>query len=476
MRAAVRTAVVLAVMCALLVTATISAPTAHAQSSFDDDRVDFGGVNNTALTVRAVGDQVWVGGEFTQAFNPDHTTTFARSNLAVFDFNTGELLPRTFDTNEKVKAIESDDATTVWVAGNFTEIAGQTVTYVAAFDAITGEFDDSFSVTLDNEVNALHYNDGWLYIGGEFRQINSLNYDRFARINAFTGELDTSFQPNPDAPVRSIDTFGDRVYAAGLFEEVGKSPDNYARRWVAGFDVDSGQPAGPDFPFDALRPGEGAHRAGLWRVHVSPDGNHIYTADSRNVVIKWDRTTGQELWDRRAQGDIQDVETDGDSVYIGTHEGFLADGDQRLLVALNAADGSSDDNFQPLLNSFFGTYDITLSQGALIAVGDFTTVNGVSSPHLAVFHGPGWSGAQPLTPSYTVGDVSCNSVPDLGDALLIAQFSVGFRTEAASCAERDPLTQIGPGGDVNNDGVIDIGDALLVAQCSVGYFNSFCPR
>jgi hypothetical protein len=147
-----------------------------------------------------------------------------------------------------------------------------------------------------------------------------------------------------------------------------------------------------------------------------------------------------------------------------------------LLFALHAADGSNDESFQPLQNSFKGTFDITLAQGALIAVGGFTTIKGISSPRVAVFHGPDWSGAQPLTPPHTMGDVSCDSIIEVGDALMIAQSSVGLRTLSATCPLANPLTQIGPGGDVDDDGFIDVGDALLVARCTVGLVNSFCPE
>lgn len=460
---------------ALLATAAISAPYAEAQASFDDDRADFGGVNGEAFSVRAVGDQLWVGGTFSQAFDPNLSSSHTRLNLAIFDFNSGHVLPWTLNTNHKVKAIESDDESTVWVAGNFTEIGGQGATYVAAIDAFSGEILDSFNVTLNDEANALHYDQGWLYIAGEFWQVNGLNYRTLVRVDAFTGELDTNFRPNPDAQVHSIDVYGNLVYAGGEFEQIGTDANAYDRRWVAGFDADTGQPAGPEFSLAPLNPGEASHRAGVLRVHVSPDGDHLYTADKRNYVRQWDRTTGQELWDTRAQGDIQAILADGATVYAGTHDGFLESGDERLLFALDEADGSSDDTFLPLQNAYWGTRQLTVSQGALIAVGDFTTVNGVSSPRLAVFHGPDWTGAQPLTPSYTLGDVSCDSTPDIADALLIAQFSVGIRTQADSCDNVDPSSQIGPGGDVNNDGVVDVADALLVAQCSVGLTNVFCP-
>ena len=475
MQAVARTAIVTFLVGALLAIATIAAPRAEAQASFDDNRVDFGGVNGEAFSVRAVGDQVWVGGTFSQAFDPNLSSAHTRTNLAIFDFNTGHVLPWTLNTNAKVKAIESDDESTVWVAGNFTQIDGQGATYIAAIDAFTGEILDSFNVNLNDEANALHYDQGWLYIAGEFLQVNGLNYRTLVRVDAFTGVLDTNFRPNPDAQVHSIDLFGDRVYAGGEFEQVGTGADAYDRRWVAGFDATTGQPAGPEFALPPLNPGEASHRAGVLRVHVSPNGDYLYTADKRNFVTQWDLDTGQELWDKRAQGDIQAIVATGDSVYAGTHDGFLESGDERLLFALNETDGSADNTFLPLMNAYWGTRQLTISQGAMIAVGDFTTINGVSSPRMAVFHGPDWTGAEPLTPSYTIGDVSCDSVPDISDALLIAQFSVGLRTQADSCDGIDPAGEIGPGGDVNNDGVVDVADALLVAQCSVGLTNVFCP-
>ena len=476
MRAAAKSAVAVLLVCALFGSFVAIAPAASAQSVFDDDRVTFGGVNGTAYAVRAVGDQLWVGGEFSAAFDPNHTTSYPRQNLAVFDFNTGEVLPLTADTNDKIEAIESDDESTVWVAGNFTQIDGQGATYIAAFDAFTGEIDDDFDITVGYEVNALHYQNGWLYIGGEFSQVDGLNYGYMARVDPLSGTLDTSFQPHPDGVVRAIHGSGDRVYAAGYFEEVGNAPDNYPRRWVAGLDADTGQPAGPQFPFAALGPGEGPGKAGVTDLHVSEDGDHLYTADQRNYITQWDRATGQKLWQRGAEGDIQAVVDDGSTVYVGTHDGFMAEDDERLLFALNEADGTTDFSFEPFQNSFFGTLAITVSQGALIAVGEFTTVNGVNSPHVAVFHSDAWTGADPLTPPFLLGDVSCDSVPDIGDALLVAQFSVGLRVQVDTCPLSDPQTQIGPGGDVNGDGAIDVADALLIARCSVGLTNVFCPE
>jgi len=475
METRLRTVLAVLIAYAVLAVGAVAVPSADAQTSFNEAHIAFGGVNGEAQAVQSVGDELWVGGEFLAAFDvTDTVTEIPRANLAVFDLNTGELLPFAPNPNGEVQAIETDDSSTIWVGGEFTEIAGQGIAYIVAFDAFTGEVDPNFSVTLDAEINTLHLADGWLYIAGEFGQVNGLTYTKMARVNAASGELDINFRPNPDITVRDIDSFGDRVYAAGLFEEVGLAPNNYQRRWMAGFDIDTGQPAGPEFEFSALGRREAEHRAGLWRIQISSDGNYLYTADRRNFLIKWDRLTGEQVWRVQARGDIQAIAIEGSSIYAGTHEGFLESYDERLLFALNT-DGAADDTFQPLLDSFLGVLEIELAQGALIAVGDFTTVNGQPSPRVAIFHGSNWNGAQPLVPPVLPGDVGCDLEVNVADSLLIAQFSVGSRTLVESCPLADPTSEMGPGGDVNGDGVINVTDALLIAQCSVGLPNVFCP-
>lgn len=69
---------------------------------------------------------------------------------------------------------------------------------------------------------------------------------------------------------------------------------------------------------------------------------------------------------------------------------------------------------------------------------------------------------------------NCDGRFNVTDALLVAQYSVGLRSES-TCPLSDPSTQIGPGGDVNGDGNINVTDALLIARCSVGHNNIFCP-
>ena len=470
-----RVATIVLAAVAMVAVLAVATPAAHAQATFDDSWVDFGGVDARVNAVGAIGDQVWVGGEFSTAFDPDDVTTYPRSHVAVFDFNTGEVHPFTVDTDQKVRALETDQVGTVWIGGNFTIVNGQPVTYITAINAHTGQIRPEFTVVVDYPIYSLHYDAGSLYIGGDFGVINGHFFNKMARVDAVTGEVDTRFRANPSAAVRSIDTYGDRVYAAGNFESVGKAPNEVARIWIAGFDRATGLPAGPEFAFAPLAPGEAAHKKGLWEVVVSPDGNYLYTGDQRNFITKWDRLTGEKLWSNKGQGDIQAVAADGASVYLGTHQGYLASNDERLLAALNAADGSIDNSFSPRQNSFLGTLDIHIDQGSLIAVGDFTTVNGQIASHVSVFRSPAWDGADPLV-APTPGDASCDAASTITDALVVAQYTTGIRRPVNACPLINPASDVYlDGGDANGDGTVTIVDALLIAQCTVGTPNVFCP-
>jgi len=86
---------------------------------------------------------------------------------------------------------------------------------------------------------------------------------------------------------------------------------------------------------------------------------------------------------------------------------------------------------------------------------------------------PGGTMLQPGTcPGATqapLGEVTCDNVVDVGDALAIAQYVAGERVAVAACPLPDPATGIVlDRADVNVDGAIDGDDAALVLTCLVG--------
>ena len=76
------------------------------------------------------------------------------------------------------------------------------------------------------------------------------------------------------------------------------------------------------------------------------------------------------------------------------------------------------------------------------------------------------------------GDVNCDLVSNVVDALLIAQYEVGNAVDAGPClfggaAAASELAVVA--GDFNNDGVVNIVDALVITRCEVGLPTPSCP-
>ena len=114
----------------------------------------------------------------------------------------------------------------------------------------------------------------------------------------------------------------------------------------------------------------------------------------------------------------------------------------------------------------------------------------VRSPHYIIFTYTSHQDENPIAPGSTMmvdwvrswslaetdtGDASCSDGVDVVDALVIAQYTAGVRSDSGGCPLIDPATQLfADAGDVNGDGRTDILDALTVAQCSVGVPNASC--
>ncbi len=72
------------------------------------------------------------------------------------------------------------------------------------------------------------------------------------------------------------------------------------------------------------------------------------------------------------------------------------------------------------------------------------------------------------------GDVNCDTLLDVIDALVIAQYVVGIRSGVDGCpADQAGELHLGR-ADINSDGVIDVIDALEAARCDVGIASARC--
>lgn len=458
---------------ALLVPALAQPAHAQLDSTLSDEHTPFGGVDGPIRAVAIVGDELWVGGTFTTAYEADGSGASPRSNLARFSYNDGSLLAPLADVNATVNAITFDGVDTVYLGGDFTSIDGDSAPYMAAMSPFSGKVGPRFESGADGAVHDLEWHEGALFVAGEFSSWNGASGANLIRVDPGTGARIDTFDPNPQDKVWDIAIQGEFIYGAGYFFDIGPFEAPIPRRWAAGFDLATGAPAGPDLSLPPLAPGEGGHKEEARAIGASPDGTRIYVGDDRNIIRSFDVATGVEQWAYESEGDIQAIAVSDDVVFVGNHQGWFSKFDGRDLVALDPATGAVSDDWGPLLDTTDpeGILALVATDEVLIGAGEFDVINGTPALNLAVFRSASWTPADALDAPFTIGDVNCDDEISLRDALFIAQYVAGSRADA-TC----PLGAAGDeivldAADVNDDGVIDNADAALLLTCAA----QLCP-
>ena len=112
-----------------------------------------------------------------------------------------------------------------YIAGDFSQVGGETQRFIAAIDVATGQLDPTFRPVVSGEIYALAVSpDGDdIYVGGLFSTVNGVARSNIAKIDAITGEPDTSFNANANNTVETLAVDNQGVYAGGRFGRIGGS-------------------------------------------------------------------------------------------------------------------------------------------------------------------------------------------------------------------------------------------------------------
>ena len=219
----------------------ISGAAAWAAVGYDEDPDLSGGVDGPSWGATTIGDELWIGGEFTTARNAAGNSV-ARQRVAVFNINTGELTDTVVNVNDDVRALESDEDT-VWIGGYFATVDGARREAVARWDPLGETLLTEFDASINGDVLALKLHRDWLYIGGDFTIGNRRN---LVRVNPTTGAIDNGFAPDPNSRVADIDAHGDAIYIAGSFTRIGPGNNRENEFAAASIDWQTGRERGVD--------------------------------------------------------------------------------------------------------------------------------------------------------------------------------------------------------------------------------------
>jgi uncharacterized delta-60 repeat protein len=200
-----------------------------------------GGANSSINTIAPAADgtgDVYIGGNFT-SINGTAINRLARLNLngtidTAFDMSGGGA-----DMTINSIAPATDASGDVYVAGQFTTINAAAANYLVRLNS-DGGIDSGFSMLAGGSDNLLYHvvaaadDSGDVYVGGDFTNINGAAMNYLARLNS-DGSVDNGFDmsvgPNtaPWIIAPATDASGD-VFVGGFFTSINNTTTGYLAR------------------------------------------------------------------------------------------------------------------------------------------------------------------------------------------------------------------------------------------------------
>ncbi len=332
-----------------------------------------GGAQIYDLWLDDANDTLYVAGSFTALGGQ------SRDNLGAVSTVTGLATDFNPDTNGIVTALASADDI-LYAGGLFTTLnaGGVTRNRLAAFD-LTSEtisVPTDFDPNVANTIYDILVHDGSVFATGQFTTVNgATTRNRLAAFDPATA-LATDFNPNVANGVGyAIATIGDTLFVGGSFTSAGGS----GRNRLAAFDLASGTPN----TATSFNPNMGSAVYSL-----GTNGNILYAggafltvngATSRIRVASFDTSVGHTAtaFDPRANSNVDALFVVGDNLIVGGQFEMVNNQARRNFAAFDGTTGEAT-ALDPSPN--FLVYDMALDaeNNLLYVGGSFTNFGGVA--------------------------------------------------------------------------------------------------
>ena len=264
------------------------------------------------------------------------TATPARSSLASSPTRT-----------DPSAAIESDGAN-VFVGGQFTTVNGTSRRFVASLDPATGARAGASTRTRRATSTAIGLRGNSVYLGGVF----TADRQRAPQPVGDGRQDDRRASTTRSTRAPTVECARSRSHPTAPASTSAANTRHRRRRAAV---ARRAQP--DDRRLHPIRVPE--LDVPVLDLDVDPDGSRVYAAlggfiGAGNRVIGWNAEQWCTTLAQRRHGDVQAVEYVNGEVYFGFHEGY-EENLQRHLLATDAATGVVDPDFQPDVNSFWGS-------------------------------------------------------------------------------------------------------------------------
>lgn len=315
-----------------------------------------------------------VGGSFTSITD---ISSIARSNLARVSLNGG-IESWAYDTNGIVRAVALRDTTGVIIAGDFTQVAGQTRNKLALLPTAAGSVDPWAPSVTGTSVNSVANVGSTVYAVGDFTNVAGAS--RLDAVAIDSAGTVTDWSPGLSQQGTSADPTAHAIGVSDGLALIGGTftmTNTVIRNRVAAVAADGSLVANwnPDIPSGEV------HAISISAGYVYIGGAFTLVsggAVTRNFIARY--TTGGALdstWDPDANGPVEAIVALPYETYVGGSFSTIG-GQSRSFIAKLDPNGAAITGWAPQPNAPVTALAIDQNNNRLLFGGSFTQVDSLS--------------------------------------------------------------------------------------------------
>lgn len=341
-------------------------------------------------TIEADASAVYFGGSFTNVGGGSPT----RTNFAAVNKTTGALTTFNPRPDDDVVALALD-GNTLYLAGDFTHVAGVTKHQVAAVDITTGTatpFNVNLPTYYSKNVYVLAVDGNKLFMGGDFNNLNDAQIGNLAVVNKLTGDNEPTEDRAIGGSVLTITPSGGNILVGGSLLGITGISSSFG---CVALDGTTGEgttwrPEFPDIGSNAFLNNLRLHYQNNVVYYIA-EVYLIFDGVSGVIVGALNSTDGSALpgWPIGVDGEIADWAFSDDALYLA---GNFSDVNGVAREAFAAVDLTTGDVLPWTLSVplFFGDgdelYSIAVENNVFYLSGEFSfTDNGESRNNFAAW-------------------------------------------------------------------------------------------
>jgi hypothetical protein len=325
--------------------------------------------NSGIGTISTFGNKVFLGGSFTMIGNPNTAYLVAINKYT--GQSTNWNIATNLGVNNNVTALLFNQGR-LYVGGAFSSIGGFPRSNLAVIDSLNGNVLSTI-INVNSGVSALAANSTNLYIGGSFTQISGQTRNRIGSIS-LSSNLVTAWSPNADFAVLALAANDNNVYVGGQFSNIGGSIRNCLASVNSSTGIATSWNPNPQNFVSGENEYVNALKIQNDTLFVGGEFNVISTSErKKNAAFN---LTGSLLsWTLHCNGTIYTIAKNNGEIFLGGSYNSIGGYVRKSLASINTITGKAT-QWNPNLDDNGEVNNLNLYGNTVYVVGDFESIGG----------------------------------------------------------------------------------------------------